>query len=287
MTDNIFISTVCLKDNTDVFHAIDEYVSAGIKNIELGSIHSYAEGMDKIGGEDLRLMVHNYFPPPRAPIVLNLASPDDMLAAKSVEQIKISIDYAQKVGAELYSFHPGFLLDPQGKESSGKGNYDFKFNLEDSTAYYDESFSRMCTRIDVLISYAAGRGVSIAFENEGSISKKNILLMSTPDEYKKYFSLQEDRSIGMLIDIGHLRLAAKANGFDPCGFIDQYRDRIVALHLHDNDGINDRHAPVCRDGWCLDILKRSRIGNIPVVLEVRDLSLGEILQQRELLLELL
>lgn len=49
------------------------------------------------------------------------------------------------------------------------------------------------------------------------------------------------------IDAEHLRVAldvghAKANGYDWRSFLNQFEDRILVCHLHDNDGTGDHHA---------------------------------------------
>ena len=67
----------------------------------------------------LNLKIHNYFPPPREPFVINLATNNKMILKKSIDHIKKSILFAKKVGDNFYSFHAGFRLDPNFK-SLGK-----------------------------------------------------------------------------------------------------------------------------------------------------------------------
>ena len=39
------------------------------------------------------------------------------------------------------------------------------------------------------------------------------------------------------LDADHLKVRARTVGFDPFVFVERFRDRIMACHLHDNDGL--------------------------------------------------
>ena len=47
-----------------------------------------------------------------------------------------------------------------------------------------------------------------------------------------------EKRFGFCLDIGHLLLL----GLDPCYAIEELGDRLVALHVHDNDGVGDTHT---------------------------------------------
>ena len=47
-----------------------------------------------------------------------------------------------------------------------------------------------------------------------------------------------EKRFGFCLDIGHLLLL----GLDPCYAIEELGDRLVTLHTHDNDGVNDSHT---------------------------------------------
>ena len=63
---------------------------------------------------------HNYFPPPRHPFVLNLASLDEHIYDASLKHIINSIRICTELGAKYYSFHAGFRVDPKPKELGKK-----------------------------------------------------------------------------------------------------------------------------------------------------------------------
>ena len=88
-------------------------IDVGIKDIELsGTCYS----KDNI--KDLKqllkfsnLQIHNYFPPPKKPFVLNLASMDEAIAQKTIDHIMYAIDVCKELNCKYYSFHAGFLCD--------------------------------------------------------------------------------------------------------------------------------------------------------------------------------
>ncbi|NLF40838.1 sugar phosphate isomerase/epimerase [bacterium] len=81
--------------------------------------------------------------------------------------------------------------------------------------------------LDALEGVAHGHGVRIAIEN-GSFPALRALF----NEYDPAF-------VGLCYDAGHGNLVP--DGLD---HLDALKDRLIALHLHDNDGLSDQHKPV-------------------------------------------
>ena len=72
-------------------------------------------------------MLLNYFPIPRESFVVNIASLNNLIRKKSINHIKNAIDFCNIIDAKLYTFHPGFLTDPNGS-NIGIKNYDFQWD---------------------------------------------------------------------------------------------------------------------------------------------------------------
>ena len=88
-------------------------IDIGIKDIELSGT-CYSEDNIKDLGKFLEfsnLQIHNYFPPPKEPFVLNLASMDEVIAKKTFDHIMSAIDVCTELNCKYYSFHAGFLCD--------------------------------------------------------------------------------------------------------------------------------------------------------------------------------
>lgn len=81
-------------------------------------------------------------------------------------------------------------------------------------------------RFKKLVDIAEKNSVNIALENNGDTYLLEYL----------FSNIKSDR-LGFCYDSGHENCYDKGYGF-----LDVYRDKVFALHLHDNDGINDIHA---------------------------------------------
>ena len=108
----IHISTTFLQDNRPLYEAMQLCKESGIKSVEIGSNHCYEENYDYLSDFSFQYLVHNYFPIPKKSFVLNIASFDDNIRNRSILHIKEAIDFCCKIGAHLYTFHPGLLLLP-------------------------------------------------------------------------------------------------------------------------------------------------------------------------------
>ena len=78
-------------------------------------------------------------------------------------------------------------------------------------------------RYDELVSYAADRGVKIAFEN--------LRLVGNVAYFADRYRFTEN--VGFCLDVGHEHCYTKH-----VTFMDLFRDRLLATHIHDNYGIS-------------------------------------------------
>ena len=81
-------------------------------------------------------------------------------------------------------------------------------------------------------------GVRLLVENTGIAAEGTALLNQA-----EFTDLARDRHWDVLIDVGH----ANANGWDLYKLVEDLRGRIRGYHLHNNDGVHDRHNRL-RDG---------------------------------------
>ena len=56
----IYTSTSCLKNPKNITKVLDEYQKAGIKQVELGSVHEYFD-INELKKYDFEFFIHNYF----------------------------------------------------------------------------------------------------------------------------------------------------------------------------------------------------------------------------------
>ena len=276
--ESVFVSTTFAADGTSITEALAACVANGLRSVELGSNHAYEP--DPIGvverHQPLRCMVHNYFPSPLDPFVVNIASLNDDIYERSLAHVGRSIEFCRASGALMYTVHPGFLSDPQGP-SRNSGNYDFLFPASDvDRKSYDRAYQRMLEALDWAVDRAAASGIRLAIETEGSVSKRDHLLLQRPDEFERLTTRFAPADLGVNLNIGHLRLASAAFGFEPATMVDVIADYIVAMELSHNDGVVDGHRPLQAGAWYWDLITDQRFAATYKILEFRNTAVADV-----------
>jgi len=159
---------------------------------------------------DLELTVHGPFAD------INIASPSPVLRRTILRRLEKSIFYARQLDCRLWVFHPGLKTGV----SSFYPGLDWQLNLES---------------VRTLLKVGRKHGVKIAIEN---VPEPHPFLMKSVQEFSRFYSqLEED--IGLVLDVGHANLNHQTQQF-----ITQFSDKIVHMHVSDNDGIHDIHLGI-------------------------------------------
>lgn len=274
----LYVSTTFVKDETPIDQALELCEKLSIQNFELGSNHVYEKDYYKIINKYIKkkFCVHNYFLRPKKDFVVNIASNDIDIRNNSIQHIFKSIDFCDKIGAKLFTFHPGFLTDPKNENKKGK-NYDFLYdNSKIKLINYSNTFDQMLKSIDTIVNYAKQKKVPIAIETEGSVSKKDHLLLQYPEEFenlKKYFGYND---IKINLNIGHLNLAMNTFKFKYNSLIKIIDKYIIAFELSHNNGKNDDHKPLKSEAWYWELIADKRFKNCLKILEFRNTSIKKV-----------
>jgi len=273
---NIFVSTTFAKDNSKISEALLICKKANISNIELGSNHIYENNFKKIIKQyNFRFIVHNYFPIPRKSFVVNIASSNKHIRNLSLRHIRKAINFCRETNSRLYSFHPGFIVDPI-TASKSKKNYDFIWKNKNSNQNYNLAFKNMLSSLKKIVNFAKKKKVNIAIETEGSYRKKNFLLLQRPAEYKKLFKFFSPNDLGINLNIGHLNLASRAFNFSKEKFVKMLKPYIVALELSHNNGFEDQHLPLQKGKWYWSIINDPYFAEAYKILEFRNTNIKKI-----------
>ena len=91
----------------------------GIRNIELSSNLTYDNNiLSQLNAvkDEYQFLVHNYFPPPRVPFLLNLASGNERIRQQSLALVQNALNLCTQIGSPLYSVHCGFTFDGDGSQ---------------------------------------------------------------------------------------------------------------------------------------------------------------------------
>ena len=182
----IYISTSCVK-NTKIKDSVQELAENDFQNIELSGGTEYYENfeddlLELKGKYNLNYRCHNYFPPPKKPFVLNLASLNDETFQMSFDHLKKVVALSNRLGADKFAFHAGFFIDIKLNEIGKKLSLD---NLFDEK----EAIERFCNAYSVIKKQA--KNVSLFIENNvfsktnaDTYDGENPFMMTNFNEYK-------------------------------------------------------------------------------------------------------
>ena len=249
----IFISTGGIRNKTAAETAL-EYYAHGIKGVELsGGMFSDSCESDLIAlPKDLSLRVHNYFPPPQTPFVLNLAATDVEISRKSIAHIRGAIALAARLGCPTYSFHAGYRVNPNVEDL---GRQLSRYSLVDRQAAL-EIFGE---RVTMLSEEAKRLGVSLLIENNvinmanWSAYEEDPLLLTHPEEIN-HFMQKMPSNVSLLLDVANLKVSGKTLKFDLISAHEMIKGWIGGYHLSDNDGNLDSNELITSDSWFWDLL---------------------------------
>ena len=145
----------------------------------------------------------------------NLVSENKLIRETTFNEHKKAILFGKAINARYIVIHPGFYYSPRfDKEATKDKAYEVVIKLNDIAKQY---------------------GIKLAIENVGY----NGTSLFTQEEYIHFVEGMDD-NIGYLIDTGH----ANINKWNIPEVIEKTKDRLIALHIHDNYGDTDEHNPI-------------------------------------------
>jgi sugar phosphate isomerase/epimerase len=226
--------------------------------------------------------VHNYFPPPEKPFLLNLASQNEENLARSRAHCRAATDLSVQLKGNLYAAHGGFAADLSPDKL---GNPLQQATLPaDGFPPYERTYATLVESARCLTGYAKERGVRFLIENNvfsslGGETGRKLVLMVEAEELLHLAQDIHDPNFGLLVDVGHVNVSATALGFDRHRFIDILAPHIVAFHLSDNDGVTDQHLPFGHSAWFLPRLRD--FPNATIVIELSNLEIEQVIAVRD------
>jgi sugar phosphate isomerase/epimerase len=253
----IFASTGGFR-NLNFYEAANKLIDAGCRKIELsaGRYISNPRHFIKLLQNDCELMLHNYFPVPAEPFVINLSSSDSETLARSLDLTKAAIDISSEIGSQCYGVHSGFRADLQvGDLGRVKHHYPLI-----SKKQAVEIFKRSITELAI---YASKKNVNLMVENN-VLTKSNINLFGTnpflmvdPLEIRETLE-SLDCEITLLLDLAHLKISAETLKFDLDDSIHFLNPLVNGYQVSENDGIEDDGLPFDDSVWFLNLIDKSK-----------------------------
>lgn len=219
---------------------------------------------------------HNYFPAPKEPFVLNLASSSSEIRRRSINHCLKGIDIAHKVDAPFYSAHAGFCVDPNPEELGVKIKKREKF---DRNIHFDLFFES----VQEILKYAKEQEQVFLIENNVTNVEnfkahgQNPFLCSTPEEIVEFCENVECSNFGFLLDTAHLKVTSNTMTFDLDKAVLDIKKWVRCIHHSDNDGKEDSNLPITEEYWFLEHMNSFK--NCLHVLEVKNQS-EELLKEQ-------
>ena len=144
------------------------------------------------------------------------------------EDVKKCIKVTGELGCPYIIIHPGY--DGSARYPSMTKEQEYKMNID----YYTSI-------IPLLKEYRVVCCLENMWMQDWKSKKIYTAVCSELSETIRYIdelnAIAGERCFGFCLDVGHLLLL----GQDPCYWIEMLGDRLLTLHIHDNDGINDNH----------------------------------------------
>ena len=187
--------------------------------------------------------------------MINLASKNKVIVKKSFIQLKKSIILAKELNNKYFSFHAGFRFDPKPKQLGKK----FKKIFLNDKKISEKIFLKNLIKLNY---FAKKNNVKLLIENN-VINKKNFksfnenpLLLTNPTDIISFFK-KLPRSIGFLMDVGHLKVSSVSENFNLNDAIIKLNKITNGYHLSDNNGLEDQNKNFNMNTWFVKHLKRS------------------------------
>jgi len=264
----IYVSSSCIKANT-IRDSIESLVNAGFTEIELSGGTQYYEGIEDDLLElkekyNLALNCHNYFPPPIENFVLNLASLDQSVNSRSLNQVKNALFLSQKLGATKFAFHAGFLIHIPMDEIGKAIRKRPLFDREQALQRFSDNYLELVELFSDIDIYVENNVISKAnYENYDGV---NPLFCTDSTGLKEH----EFLGITPLLDVAHLKVSCNTLGLDFETELRIFEKITDYIHISDNNGLADTNSVLKESSELYKQLSQFDFSNKTITLEIYD-----------------
>lgn len=277
--NNFYVSSVAFSQHS-AEEMLDHCVAHDIQ-LEFSSGLPYRADMSSLFLKyPLPKLAHNYFPAPRAPFVVNLASRDEPIRKRSIVHCIQGLELTKAVRAPFFAAHAGFCIDPDPQQLGQQLTVDVAIDKDLHWSLFLES-------VREILTYAHDLGVDFYIENN-VLAPFNVmpsgecpLLCCDAAEMVRLLEEVADDRLGLLLDTAHLKVSAHTFGESLSTQMALLKGHIHAVHHSDNDGTRDNNQPIGSDYWFLPYM--SELRDVVHVLEVKRQTLAAIQDQKALL----
>jgi sugar phosphate isomerase/epimerase len=255
----MYVTSLC-SNKSSLVDVLSELSDVGFKRVELTGNIAYEPDIETKMLElkdrhKLDLCIHNYFPPQPIAFVFNLASTDPGVKTQCRELFDQAIRISLNLGKSLFSCHPGFRHNLLPKQR------DRFFITSDSEACSQDDFYNS---VNEIVSAVLPQNFKLAIENLSPKSSDDDYSFIASDRDLEYFLnyYKNEARVGILLDLGHLEVAAFHCGFNMTRTLEKiirdHGSKIFEIHVSENDGRHDAHRVTSLDSWQLDFILNNR-----------------------------
>jgi sugar phosphate isomerase/epimerase len=249
--------------------------------IEFSSGLPFRDDMEEIYHRaEIKKMPHNYFPAPKVPFVLNLASKDKLIRERSIEHCIHGLRMSKKSGASFFSAHAGFCIDPNPAELGNQLEISVDFDIEHHKGLFLESVMKILKESHRLETDFLLENNVIARFNLTTEGRNPLLFCESTDIVWLFKEITDGR-LGLLLDTAHLKVSCATLNKDLNSELNLISTFIRAIHHSDNDSVRDTNTSLTEGYWFLQHINQYKL--LPHVLEVKKLTVPEIKNQIKLL----
>ena len=150
------------------------------------------------------------------------------------------------------------LLETKGKnvEKSKKFILNFSNKYFSNLDFSNDNTSTILNTSIVTQYEHWNREIEVKLANILKRFKQDPLLLTHPKEIIEFFK-KCDKNVGLLLDVGHLKVSAKTYGFNLFKAHEMLKPYIEGYHLSDNDGLKDSNSEFTKKSWFYNKLKRN------------------------------
>ncbi len=242
--NKIYISTCNFKKkyDNDLVHILENLPTFHDK-FEISSGHrSQLKDFNKIlekKESGYNFLLHNYPLGEENNLLINLSESDTIKRNLIIDYIKKMIDFSYKLENDYFSFHGGWLNEKSVSKDSHKRALDV--------------FIKSLKEIN---DYAKDRSIKLGIENHVvPKGKENWVIHYGSEDFIQLFQKMNDDNVYLHLDVGHLNVSAETFNFNRFEFMKEFKDRIYAVHIHENKGLNDDHNQIHANSYFLPYLK--------------------------------
>jgi sugar phosphate isomerase/epimerase len=183
-----------------------------------------------------------------------VTSVDESLRIKGVDVIKRTIEQAITLSSTLVVIHPGRVVGDHSMDTKlrelytlgKKGCPDYEILrvklIDDRLKKGKPHLESLLKSVAELVEFSKDSGIMLGFEN-----RLHYYEMPIFEELQTLLSAFTQNWVGWQFDVGHLQIHAALGLTSFENWLTQFGSRIVGVHLHDVQGINDHLSPGCGD----------------------------------------